>query len=308
MDSIKCVCKKSSEDNGAMIQCDRCRMWQHLHCVGVEQKDIVNDYVCPCCLEKDEITVTRTTKASQHSVRMEEMEEEEDELAEDDDEMELPITTSNDYNEVMNDKEMVEQIVEQEDEEDKKIEKSLPVSLNNNDDDLDISGDFLSSADINQQQQQQDDSALLDTKAVDQEQQQKQQAMIASLDNNDNNNSSLSSSQQLVPEWEDILFSQPTTDNLQEEQPWTKMSGSSQDENKFSNWGFSDLSLLQPPSLLFSDNTMMDDDSSNLLPTSDILPPDEAYSSSDLPPASPDSLWFQFANFEDDYHCEETAQ
>ncbi|KAG2224489.1 hypothetical protein INT45_010555 [Circinella minor] len=309
VESIKCVCEKPSEDNGNMIQCDRCRMWQHLHCVGVEQKDIVNDYVCPYCFEKDEITTTVNTKVSQHVVGTDEMEEEEDELAEDDDEIEFPTTTLNDNSETMNDEEMFEQIGEQKDEGDKEINQSLTATLNNDDDDLEISEDFLSNAGIIQQQQQQhNDSTLLDVKPVDQEQ---QQAMVLPLDKNDNKNlsssSSSSSSQQLVPEWEDILFSQPTTDNLQEE-PWTKMSSSSQDENKFNNWGFSDLNLLQPPSLLFSDNTMMDDDSSNLLPTSDILPTDEPYSSSDLPPTSPDSLWFQFANFEDDYQCEETAQ
>ncbi|KAI8139338.1 hypothetical protein BJV82DRAFT_626894 [Fennellomyces sp. T-0311] len=212
-DGIKCVCEKPTEDRGTMIQCDKCQMWQHLKCVGVDQKDIADDYTCPYC-SKD---TPAAASQSQLLDEMEEEEEEEDELAEDDEEMDELVTMA--------------------------------------------------------AEDTQED--VVDVKPVD---------------------------QALAPEWEDILFSQDSIRNMSE--PWTKMSGSSQDEQAFSSsWNFSDLGLLQPPSLLFSDNTMADDDSSNLLP-SDVIPADA--SCSDMPAASPDSLWYQFANFEDDYQCEET--
>ncbi|KAI9265284.1 hypothetical protein BDA99DRAFT_536769 [Phascolomyces articulosus] len=295
-ESIKCVCEKPTEDTGTMIQCDECHMWQHLYCVGVEQTDIANDYTCPYCSEKGESAKGKTDMHNRIALQsgIDEMEEEEDELAEDDEEM-----TEEPTSYTANDDEIIDQ--EMEEEEDNEDEEELlreqhprPVTLN--DDYLtDTNDEFLSSADIIQQQ----NDALLDMKPVDQE-----LTQPAPLD--DNNNTSAS---QLAQEWEDLLFSQ-TTDNLQQSsdipEPWTKMSGSSHDENTFSNWGFSDLSLLQPPSLLFSDNTMVDEDSSNFPPSSDILPPEDP--SSEVPPASPDSLWFQFANFEDDYQCEETAQ
>ena len=81
-------------------------------------------------------------------------------------------------------------------------------------------------------------------------------------------------------------------------EPWSQMmSGSSQDDMSFmqdptfQTWGLSDFNL-NPPSLLFSDNTANDDDIN--FPPSDIIPTEASQS---------DALWFEFANFDDDYQC-----
>ncbi|CDS06852.1 hypothetical protein LRAMOSA09377 [Lichtheimia ramosa] len=81
-------------------------------------------------------------------------------------------------------------------------------------------------------------------------------------------------------------------------EPWSQMmSGSSQDDMSFMHdpafqtWGLSDFNL-NPPSLLFSDNTANDDDIN--FPPSDIIPTEASQS---------DALWFEFANFDDDYQC-----
>ncbi|KAI9498902.1 hypothetical protein BDB00DRAFT_797199 [Zychaea mexicana] len=301
-EGIKCVCKKPTEDRGTMIQCDKCQMWQHLKCVGVDQKDIAKDYTCPYCVKKEakvnsNSKATTAAKARRHS-ELDEMEEEEDELAEDDEEMgeeqqqqDLSLSTpaissatiSSRNDTVMKDGDM-------------DVEEQL-VTLN--DDDLsgtESNEDEFMNADIHDEAihgvTPENNIVLFDMKSGDREQQ-----PVVPLENN--------SASQLAPEWDDLLFSQTPDNSLRQatQEPWTKMSSSSHDENKFANWDFSDLSLLQPPSLLFSD-AMVDDDSSNLQPSSDFLPTD--HPSSDLGlPTSPEPLWFQFANFEDDYQCEE---
>ncbi|KAI9323700.1 hypothetical protein BX666DRAFT_2108574, partial [Dichotomocladium elegans] len=94
-------------------------------------------------------------------------------------------------------------------------------------------------------------------------------------------------------------------DNIQQKtlsEPWGHTAADSQEDTPFSSfqdpafqpWNMSDLGLINPPSLLFSDSTAFDDDSN--LAFLDVVPTDTS-------PA--DALWFEFANFEDDYHCDE---
>lgn len=119
--------------------------------------------------------------------------------------------------------------------------------------------------------------------------------LFMSVDNNANLESD--------PVWEEFTpMSQLESDCRQVmSEPWT--TGDREDNNSsympLSSWGVSDLGLLQPPSLLYSDATTgMDDDSS--LPPSDIMP-----STNDSHVPVSDSMWYQFANFGDDYFCDD---
>ncbi|KAF9962795.1 myeloid lymphoid or mixed-lineage leukemia 5 (trithorax, ) [Mortierella alpina] len=45
---IMCVCG-SREDEGGMIQCDKCKVWLHLECVDLSEHDLPEDFFCPPC-------------------------------------------------------------------------------------------------------------------------------------------------------------------------------------------------------------------------------------------------------------------
>ncbi|KAF9546504.1 hypothetical protein EC957_009718 [Mortierella hygrophila] len=45
---IMCVCG-SKEDEGAMIQCDKCEVWLHLECLDLSEDDVPEEYFCPTC-------------------------------------------------------------------------------------------------------------------------------------------------------------------------------------------------------------------------------------------------------------------
>ncbi|KAF9961727.1 myeloid lymphoid or mixed-lineage leukemia 5 (trithorax, ) [Mortierella alpina] len=45
---IMCVCG-SREDEGGMIQCDKCKVWLHLECVDLTENDVPEDFFCPPC-------------------------------------------------------------------------------------------------------------------------------------------------------------------------------------------------------------------------------------------------------------------
>ncbi|KAG0223768.1 hypothetical protein BGX31_008342 [Mortierella sp. GBA43] len=46
---IMCLCG-SKEDEGAMIQCDKCKVWLHMECVNLSEEDVPEEYFCPMCL------------------------------------------------------------------------------------------------------------------------------------------------------------------------------------------------------------------------------------------------------------------
>ncbi|KAF9380911.1 PHD finger protein 20 [Podila verticillata] len=45
---IKCVCG-SKEDEGDFVQCDDCKAWLHLECVGLSVDKVPDEYYCPPC-------------------------------------------------------------------------------------------------------------------------------------------------------------------------------------------------------------------------------------------------------------------
>ncbi|KAG0219195.1 myeloid lymphoid or mixed-lineage leukemia 5 (trithorax, ) [Mortierella sp. NVP41] len=45
---IMCVCG-SKEDEGAMVQCDKCEVWLHLECLDLSEDDVPEEYFCPTC-------------------------------------------------------------------------------------------------------------------------------------------------------------------------------------------------------------------------------------------------------------------
>ncbi|KAJ3196586.1 hypothetical protein HK101_008378 [Irineochytrium annulatum] len=45
---IRCLCGYD-EDDGYTIQCDRCKVWQHLACLGIESSKIPDEYLCEEC-------------------------------------------------------------------------------------------------------------------------------------------------------------------------------------------------------------------------------------------------------------------
>ncbi|KAG0213576.1 hypothetical protein BGX28_003993 [Mortierella sp. GBA30] len=45
---IRCVCG-CSDDEGGMVQCDKCTSWLHLDCLSLTEADIPEEYYCPSC-------------------------------------------------------------------------------------------------------------------------------------------------------------------------------------------------------------------------------------------------------------------
>jgi hypothetical protein len=45
---IMCICG-SKEDEGAMVQCDKCGVWLHLECLDLAEDDVPEEYFCPTC-------------------------------------------------------------------------------------------------------------------------------------------------------------------------------------------------------------------------------------------------------------------
>ncbi|KAF9344259.1 hypothetical protein BGX26_004592 [Mortierella sp. AD094] len=46
---IMCVCG-SKEDEGAMVQCDDCKVWLHIDCLDLTEEEIPEEYFCPPCM------------------------------------------------------------------------------------------------------------------------------------------------------------------------------------------------------------------------------------------------------------------
>ncbi|KAG0330836.1 PHD finger protein 20, partial [Podila humilis] len=47
-EAIRCVCG-STNDQGEFVQCDRCKSWLHLECVGLFMDTVPDEYFCPPC-------------------------------------------------------------------------------------------------------------------------------------------------------------------------------------------------------------------------------------------------------------------
>jgi len=46
---IMCVCG-TKDDEGAMVQCDKCEVWLHLECLDLTEDEVPEEYFCPSCL------------------------------------------------------------------------------------------------------------------------------------------------------------------------------------------------------------------------------------------------------------------
>ena len=48
-DSVtRCICD-FLHDDGYMIQCDKCSVWQHVVCMGLDKNNIPDEYLCEKC-------------------------------------------------------------------------------------------------------------------------------------------------------------------------------------------------------------------------------------------------------------------
>merc|ERR1719382_1901706 len=48
-DSVtRCICD-FQHDDGYMIQCDKCSVWQHVVCMGLDKNNIPDEYLCEKC-------------------------------------------------------------------------------------------------------------------------------------------------------------------------------------------------------------------------------------------------------------------
>lgn len=45
---IKCICG-FTEDDGFTIQCEKCFVWQHIICVGIDKNELPEVYFCDRC-------------------------------------------------------------------------------------------------------------------------------------------------------------------------------------------------------------------------------------------------------------------
>merc|ERR1712142_393469 len=44
----RCICN-FDHDDGYMICCDNCSVWQHIVCMGIDRDNIPDDYLCELC-------------------------------------------------------------------------------------------------------------------------------------------------------------------------------------------------------------------------------------------------------------------
>ena len=48
-DSVtRCICT-FTRNEGDMVCCDRCDVWQHLHCLGMAEEQVPDNYLCEKC-------------------------------------------------------------------------------------------------------------------------------------------------------------------------------------------------------------------------------------------------------------------
>ncbi|KAI8885813.1 hypothetical protein K501DRAFT_331674 [Backusella circina FSU 941] len=267
--SLNCICSQPSNkhDNASLIQCEKCRSLLHTECMGLTADvSTHNDFICPHC--KDD------SKQQQHE----------------DENTQITVSTI--------------------------ISKPSPLLL----DDLHI-------VDDEDDEDEEENTRKEEQHNTTQNNETSNHIQISNINSNDNDNDPSST----LHAWEDFSFSS-ALDKMFE--PWSMLS----EEEPFSSqldsadipsqWNMNNV-LNQPPSLLFSDATMsstLEDDSimvsSELtpLPISEHTPPTTLAIMPDPPtvinnnnnnsvntPAqhSGDGLWFQFANFDDDYQCEQ---
>lgn len=61
----RCLCGNNDDQDGFMISCDRCSVWQHGECVGVDEHSAPDQYICEQCEPTHPIHVRRAEMQSQ---------------------------------------------------------------------------------------------------------------------------------------------------------------------------------------------------------------------------------------------------
>ncbi|OAD78527.1 hypothetical protein PHYBLDRAFT_163636 [Phycomyces blakesleeanus NRRL 1555(-)] len=58
-----------TDNSGLMVQCDKCEVWQHCECVGLEEQDIPDQYYCEQCKPENHSVVRQTHGRTRRSYR-----------------------------------------------------------------------------------------------------------------------------------------------------------------------------------------------------------------------------------------------
>jgi hypothetical protein len=274
--SYAVCCQQQSLENTPMIQCDTCRSWLHSDCVGLSEDYLEDSFYCPECKENR----NHVSEANQVG------------------------------------KDLLQCLLEaQASDQNQNQQQQQQITLQQ--EQIDQIQEFLNNQTPSQQNDTQEEDELLS---------------VLTNQGEDDDLQLQQSSQLHI--WDD--FNASFEKNNTGEQ-WSLLD----DDEPFSNydtdipssaWNMSDIGMFgQPPSLLFSDNSVNTNDDtnaplmsdlSNSLPLNDISPtpnaptcgaptplgdvstPSGISSNAHTPIQTADGLWFQFANFEDDYQCD----
>jgi hypothetical protein len=63
----RCPCGDNDDQEGFMIQCETCQVWQHGDCVGVTKQTVPDEYYCELCMPEHPIHVTRPQTYSRNA-------------------------------------------------------------------------------------------------------------------------------------------------------------------------------------------------------------------------------------------------
>ncbi|KAK4518749.1 uncharacterized protein ATC70_008971 [Mucor velutinosus] len=265
-------CQQQQLEHATLIQCDTCHSHLHADCVGLSDDVLEESFYCPTC----KANRYHVSEASQVG------------------------------------KDLLQCLLEaQASDRDQQQQQQQQMAMRQ--DHFDQIQEFLNHQTPSQQQQQQDT--------------QEEDELLSVLTNQGEEQSSQ------LHIWDDFNAS---FDKNNTGEQWSLL----EDDEPFSNydtdipssaWNMSDIGMFgQPPSLLFSDNTVNTNDDANAplmsdlstsmplndmssttpiacggpTPLGDVSTPSGISSNANTPIQTADGLWFQFANFEDDYQCE----
>jgi hypothetical protein len=298
---INCICSQKNDEAMTMVQCDKCRTWLHSECVGLSEDALEDSYYCARC-KVDESSdsncvgkdLLQCLLEAQASDRLEQQQKQQASQS--------TSSPNSQFQELFS--------------------QTTPQNEDNNSTQLSQLQEFLSRTPMNENNSEEDDELL----SIPQSGGFFEEDLLSEMDAGTQLDPTDYSSQLHI--WDD--FNTTSFDKEQQQpQQWTLLD----DEEPFSNydtdsWTLNDMNLFsQPPSLLFSDATVnsstLEDDNamptiSTPVPISESTPLCEltpkhhcdtpvgisSSSAATTPVQTADGLWFQFANFDDDYQCE----